>query len=79
MKIYDSFENLPERRGYGIKILTVSLKDEILKIINDIDWSEAAFCSTNGAFNLRFDLIEKALIENGIKNKSNGLIERFIG
>ena len=32
--------------------------------MNEIKWSEVAFPSTNGAFNLRFDIIEKTIWKN---------------
>ncbi len=60
MKLYKNFKELPCSRGYGIKIL--SQKNKIEKIIQKIDWSTVAFLSTNGAFNLRFSIIEKAIV-----------------
>ena len=57
MKLYDDFESLPQRRGYGIIV-----KDESVKsIIENIHWDEAAFYSTNNAINLRTSLIAKAI------------------
>lgn len=62
MKVYDNFESLPHRRGYGI---VVENHKEILgDVIKTIDWSAVAFESTNGAYNLRFDLIEKSIWNN---------------
>lgn len=59
MKVYYSFEELPNRKGYGILLEN---KDYLLKKnIENIDWSKIAFVSTNGAYNLRFDLIKKAI------------------
>lgn len=55
--IIDSFEKLPQRRGYGI-IVDDKTKLDIIKKIN---WSEVAFYSTNGASNLRMSLIIKAI------------------
>ena len=57
--LYDTFEDLPQRRGYGIIVEDESIKD----IINNIDWSEKAFLSTNHAYNLRTSLIVKAIEE----------------
>ncbi len=68
MKLSKSFDNLPLRRGYGIKILKD--KENVLNILEKIDWSEESFSSTNSALNLRFDIIENALIKNGVKNES---------
>jgi hypothetical protein len=59
MVSYDNFENLPHRRGYGVVVQ--SHKEEISRIICETDWSEVSFSSTNGAFNLRFDIIERHL------------------
>jgi len=59
MKVYDNFESLPHRRGYGIVVQNhKQLLEDAIKII---DWSSVAFESTNGAYNLRFDLIEKSI------------------
>lgn len=59
IKVYDDFEKLPHRRGYGI----VSLidKNQMNEVMESINWKEASFPSTNGAFNLRFDIIEKQI------------------
>lgn len=55
--IIDSFEELPQRRGYGVILDDKSKFDKIKKI----DWSETAFYSTNGASNLRMSLIIQAI------------------
>lgn len=62
MKVYYNFEELPHRRGYGI----VALSDKTLidEVINNVDWSKVSFTSTNGAFNLRFDIIQKTIWKN---------------
>lgn len=59
MKVYIDFEELPHRRGYGI----VSLIDKkvLNSVVESINWSEVSFSSTNGALNLRFDIIEKTI------------------
>lgn len=64
MKAYDSFEELPNRRGYGVvfKKETKVLKELFNKKIN---WEKVAFVSTNGALNLRTDLIMNQIIEGG--------------
>jgi hypothetical protein len=59
MKLYHDFEELPQRKGYGIVVL--SQKELVNSAIESIDWSEVCFVSTNGACNLRFDLIEKKI------------------
>jgi hypothetical protein len=68
IKVYNNFEDLPHRRGYGIVIL--SNKQKLDNIINNINWKESAFSSTNGAYNLRFDIINKSIWEQ-IKKVSN--------
>ena len=57
MTVYDNFENLPHRRGYGIVVKACNA--EISRIMSETDWSEVSFASTNGAYNLRFDIIER--------------------
>ena len=59
MKVYTDFEELPHRRGYGI----VSLIDKnvLNSVVDSINWSEVSFASTNGALNLRFDIIERTI------------------
>ena len=59
MKVYNDFEKLPHRRGYGIVILNHN--EEVKNIMNNVKWSNAAFPSTNGAYNLRFNIIEKTI------------------
>lgn len=57
MKLYNSFEELPQQRGYG-----VILEDKALSnLIENLDWSKTAFYSTNNAINLRTSLIVKAI------------------
>jgi hypothetical protein len=67
MQVYKSFEELPNKRGYGI----VFLKEEkvLKKLFNEIDWSKVAFLSTNSAVNLRTDLIENEIIKKGFYDK----------
>jgi len=62
MIMYRDFEDLPHRRGYGVVVL--NHKNEIDQIMNDVVWSEVSFKSTNGAYNLRFDIIEKTVWKN---------------
>lgn len=62
IRVYDDFEELPHRRGYGIVVL--NHKEEIENIMRTIDWSEVSFRSTNGAYNLRVDIIEKTIWDN---------------
>ena len=57
MQLYPNFDALPGRRGYGI--ILKSKHQLVSQIINDAPWHDVAFKSTNGAYNLRFDLITK--------------------
>ena len=71
MAAYKSFEELPHRRGYGLKILKNN--ENVLDLVfNRINWSKIAFLSTNSAINLRTSLIENAIykgaMEIGIKD-----------
>lgn len=62
MVAYTEFEKLPHRRGYGIVV--ESDNPVVRETIESIDWSDVSFPSTNGAYNIRFDLIEKAIGNN---------------
>ena len=64
MKAYDNFEALPNRRGYGVvfKKEEKQLKELFYKKIN---WEKVAFVSTNGALNLRTDIIMNQIVEGG--------------
>lgn len=66
MKLYDDFEDVPKRTGYGMVFLKE--KDTILEILKETDWSSVAFKSTNGAYNLRTDLIESVIIQKNYKD-----------
>ena len=59
MRAYDSFEELPGRRGYGI-VFRNDREGMILKCKN-IDWGSVSFLSTNSAYNLRTSLIHAQL------------------
>lgn len=62
MRLYDSFEQLPQRRGIGI----VAKCD--LSCVHSIDWAKAAFASTNGALNLNFETVQRA-VHKKLENK----------
>ena len=63
MRVYNEFEQLPHRRGYGVKIL--KQKRAIKKLFNECRLEKVAFRSTNGALNLRTSLIESIVIKGG--------------
>lgn len=71
MKIYDDFESLPHRRGYGIVILPndESVRGCVRGALKSIDWVKVSFLGTNSSLNLRTSLIEEALIEKGFYDK----------
>ena len=64
MKAYTSFEELPNRRGYGVVFFRAKklLKDVFF---NKVNWVEVAFESTNGAVNLRTDIIMNEISKRG--------------
>lgn len=68
MKLYSDFESLPNRRGFGIMITKDKIK--VSNILKKTKWLNVSFKSTNGAFNLRTDLIKRVLIENDIIDDS---------
>ncbi len=64
MCAYDTFEALPNKRGYGIVFKKYNAKLRDL-FYNKVNWEKVAFVSTNGALNLRTDLIMNQIIEGG--------------
>jgi hypothetical protein len=59
MRVYDSFEELPNRKGYGIIFHTA--REERISTSKAIAWNQVSFLSTNSAYNLRTSLIARAL------------------
>jgi len=55
MKIYNKFEDLPGKKGYGIVFF--SDKEQMIEKAKNIDWSDVSFLSTNSALNLRTTII----------------------
>ena len=51
MKYYNSFQELPRKRGYGI-VFNKNKKENVKKF-KEIDWTGVAFLSTNSAYNIR--------------------------
>lgn len=60
MKCYTSFDELPNKRGYGIVVLDKNKNDTLKKLL-ETNWGEKAFLSTNSAYNLRSSQIYTAL------------------
>lgn len=75
IKLYQHFDDLPNKRGYGIIIH--NNQEDIQNLLQNVDWREYSFLSTNGAYNLRIDLIENALISNGVYDKPKKTILSF--
>jgi hypothetical protein len=63
MKAYNSFNELPNQRGYGV--VFYKDKKKLVKLFLEIDWNNVAFKATNSSLNLRTDLIENELIKRG--------------
>jgi len=57
MRLYNSFEDLPGRKGYGIVFFKD--KEKIITKAREIDWEKASFLSTNSAYNIRTSIIFK--------------------
>ena len=55
MKLYDSFESLPGKKGYGVVFF--HHKDTMIAKAKKIDWSSVSFLSTNSAYNLRTSIV----------------------
>jgi hypothetical protein len=60
MKAYDSFEELPGRRGYGVVFLRD--REDLVRKGKNIDWATVSFLSTNSALNLRTSIIRKQFL-----------------
>lgn len=58
MICYNSFDELPRQKGYGIVFL--KNKEESLVKFKNIDWTTVAFKSTNSAYNIRTSQIIEA-------------------
>ena len=61
MKVYNTFEELPKKRGYGV--VFYDKKEENIINSKKIDWGKISFLSTNSAYNLRVSKITDALID----------------
>jgi hypothetical protein len=59
MRLYNSFEDLPGRRGYGVVFF--KNKQMMIDRARQINWEEASFLSTNSAYNIRTSIIVNIL------------------
>lgn len=60
MKWYDSFEDLPARKGYGLFFIEDA--ETLIKKCKEIQWGNIGFLSTNSAYNLRSSIISSQLL-----------------
>lgn len=68
MRAYTKFDDLPNKRGYGI--IFYKYKKNLMNLFfNKINWDDVAFLSTNSAKNLRLDIIEDEIISRGYYDK----------
>ncbi len=75
MKVFNSFKDLPHKRGYGIVIH--KNKKEIRKVLINNDWGKTAFASTNSALNLRTSLIKQVIVGAGFIDEENIQIKQM--
>ena len=68
MRVYRDFEDLPERRGYGV--IVKKERAGVIAALVGADWEAAAFRSTNGALNLRRSLIAEVAVRAGFTDPS---------
>ena len=68
VRVFDNFNKLPHKRGYGVVIR--KNKIDIKKLLIGNDWNKTAFRSTNSALNLRTSLIESVVIKGGYYDKN---------
>jgi len=61
MRVYDTFEELPGRKGYGLVFGTGKAK--MITRAKSIDWANVSFLSTNSALNLRTSIIHEQFAE----------------
>lgn len=59
MRVYETFESLPNRKGYGIVFHRD--REEFIAKSKATDWKAVSFLSTNSAYNLRTSLIASTL------------------
>ncbi len=57
MRVYESFDELPNRKGYGVVFHGNSVA--LRAVAAGVDWAEVSFLSTNSALNLRTSIILK--------------------
>jgi hypothetical protein len=60
MRVYDSFDALPGKKGYGVVFLEE--RERQIEKARTLDWAAASFLSTNSAYNLRTSLIVLNLV-----------------
>jgi hypothetical protein len=62
MRCYKTYDELPGKKGYGIVFFVEEEKEKMITKMENIDWKEIAFLSTNSAYNLRSSQIYELLL-----------------
>lgn len=60
MRVYERFEDLPGKKGYGI--VFHADEEAMIKKASTVDWSAVSFLSTNSAYNLRTSILYDQLL-----------------
>jgi hypothetical protein len=60
MRLYSSFNELPNKKGYGIVFF--KNRTEMIEKASKVNWADASFMSTNSAYNLRTSIILENLV-----------------
>ena len=62
IKLYNSFEELPNKRGFGLTISKeFNYKKQLMEIASKVNWLDKSFLATNSSYNLRTSLIMKEI------------------
>jgi hypothetical protein len=64
MRCYKTYDELPGKKGYGIVFFVEEEKEKMIMKMENIDWKEIAFLSTNSAYNLRSSQIYELLLSH---------------
>jgi hypothetical protein len=68
MCAYDDLMDVPKKIGIGIVV--TQERDTLIPLLKNFHWHKIAFKSTNGAYNMRFDLVHKAVVMSGYVDKN---------
>ena len=67
MRVCSSFEELPNKRGYGI--IFIKNDAELRNLFFSVDLTKYSFRSTNSSLNMRSSIIRQILFDNGFYDK----------